>query len=108
MQSDFAVKGAKQSTGSGANMQIVTRPKSAVNYNVQEKHKAVRSLLSRDLRKDEEANTECRKTSKLIAYISTKSCKGCQCECTMPCQSPISIAENSSVHEFKSVQLTPN
>ena len=30
----FAVKGAKQSTGSTANMQIVTRPKEIINYNV--------------------------------------------------------------------------
>ena len=47
MQSDFVVKGAKQSTGSEANVQIVTRPKSAMNYNVQEKHKAVRSTIKR-------------------------------------------------------------
>ena len=47
MQSDFAVKGAKQPTGSEANMQIVTRPKSAMNYNVQQKHKAVKSTIKR-------------------------------------------------------------
>ena len=47
MQSDFTVKGAKQSTVSEAHVQVVTRPKSAMNYNMQEKHKAVRSTIKR-------------------------------------------------------------
>ena len=42
---------ARQSTGSAANIQIVTRPKEIMNHNMQEKHRTMKSTIN-DLRKE--------------------------------------------------------
>ena len=69
---------------------------------------ALRRLPSRSNRKEEEASTDNGKTSKLIAYISTRLCKIYQCKSAMLCQGQISVVENPSIHGFKSIQLGPN
>ena len=81
--------------------------KDTMNNNVQE-NKIMKSTIKKQWKRGKKANTESRKTSEMIAYISTRPCKSYQYECAMLCQSQISAAENSSIHGFKSVQLTPS
>ena len=96
----FAVIGAKQPTGSEANMLIVTRPQRVPRTITCKTKTELCSLPSSSNGKEEEASTESRKTSKLIAYISIKPCKSYQYKCAMLCQGQISMEENASVHRF--------
>ena len=59
MQSDFAVMEVKQYTGSEANMQLVTKPKGSImDYNVQEKHRTMKSTIKRPLKRGRSKHIE--------------------------------------------------
>ena len=51
----------------------------------------MKTTIERQWKEEEEASTEDRKTSKLIAYISTRPCKVYQCRGAMLYQGQISI-----------------
>ena len=103
----FEVKSARQSTDSEVTMQVITKIKrSATNINMQESR--IMQLSLRSNGKENEISTENKKISKLIAYISYRSCKDYQHGSAILHQNLTSMAENSSVHGSKFIQLTPN
>ena len=109
MQSVFAVTGAKHSTGSETAVQIESQaPRVPRTNDVQKEYRIMKTTIKRQWKEEEEASTEDRKTSKLIAYISTRLCKVYQYKSAMQYQGQINVVENSSIHGFKSIQLTPN
>ena len=71
----FVVADAKHSTGSETTVQIKSQAQKEPWTITCKRNTELRRLLSRNNRNKEEANTENRKTSKLIAYISTRPCK---------------------------------
>ena len=75
-----------------------------MNYECKRNKEVRRPVLRKPRRRSKHQG----KTSKLIAYLSTRMCKICQCNVHALSNNQISILENSVICQFKLVKIVPN